>query len=167
MTAASVNIHATSIRLGRAGAPFGAPPDIGILLLGESGAGKSDLALRLIACGASLVADDRSELYVSRGALWARAPASLAGLIEIRGVGIVKLDHVPRVRIGLAVELGQNAKRLPRHSRYKVPAALDLPAKAAPRLIKIAPFEASAPAKIAAAAAAYALGLHRSRINPI
>ncbi len=167
MTSASVNIHATCIRLGRAGAPFGAPPSMGVLLLGESGAGKSDLALRLITSGASLVADDRCELFVSRGALWARTPARIAGLIEIRGVGIVKLAHAARVRIGLVVELGRGAARLPCHRRYRIPTALTLPAKKAPPLVKIAPFEASAPAKIAAAAAAYAHGLHREQINPI
>jgi serine kinase of HPr protein (carbohydrate metabolism regulator) len=156
MTAVSVNIHATCIRLGRAGAAFGAPPDVGILLLGASGAGKSDLALRLIATGATLVADDRSELFVLRRALWARAPARIAGLIEIRGVGI-----------GLVVELEDGAARLPRHRRYRVPAALALPQKAAPPLVKIAPFEASAPAKVSAAAAAYTRDLHRDHINPI
>jgi len=167
MTAPSVNIHATCIRLSRAGKAFAAPPDTGILLLGASGAGKSDLALRLISCGATLVADDICELFVSRGALWARAPARIAGLIEIRGLGIVKLPHAARVRIGLVVELGPSAARLPRHRRYRVPAKLALPAKAAPHLVIIAPFEASAPAKTAAAAAAYAHGLHRERINPI
>jgi len=167
MTAVSVNIHATCIRLGRAGVAFGAPPDVGILLLGASGAGKSDLALRLIATGATLVADDRSELFVLRRALWARAPAPIAGLIEIRGVGIVKLAHAARVRIGLVVELGDGAARLPRHRRYRVPAALALSQKAAPPLVKIVPFEASAPAKVAAAAAAYTRDLHRDHINPI
>ena len=72
----SVNIHATCVRLGRAGAAFGAPPDAGVLLLGKSGAGKSDLALRLIALGATLVADDRTELYLWQRKLYARPPAN-------------------------------------------------------------------------------------------
>lgn len=163
----SVNIHATCIRLGRAGKAFGAPMDIGVLLLGASGAGKSDIALRLIATGATLVADDRVELFVLRQMLWARAPRRAGGLIEIRGVGIVKLPHAARVRVGLVVELGQGIARLPKHRRYRVPPALGLAKSAVPHLVKVAPFEASAPAKIAAAAAAYACDLHRDHINPI
>jgi hypothetical protein len=163
----SVNIHATCVRLGRAGAAFGAPRDAGVLLLGKSGAGKSDLALRLIALGATLVADDRTELTVWRRRLYARPPARLAGLIEVRGVGILKLSHAPRARIALVVELGLDAARLPDHRRYRPPAALALPAAAAPPIVKVAPFEAAAPAKIVAATAAYALGLYRDTIDPI
>jgi hypothetical protein len=163
---ACVNIHATCVRIGRASAAFGAPRHAGILLLGKSGAGKSDLALRLIALGATLVADDRTELYVWRGRLYARPPARLAGLIEVRGIGILKLRQAPRARIALVVELGEGAPRLPGHRRYCPPAALGLPAKAAPPIVKIAPFEASAPAKIIAATAAWARGLYRDTINP-
>ena len=163
----SVNIHATCVRMGRAGAAFGAPRDAGVLLLGKSGAGKSDLALRLIALGARLVADDRTDLYVWRRELYARPPAPLAGMIEVRGIGILKLPHAPRVRVALVVELGRDLTRLPDHRRYRPPAGLALPATAAPPIVKIAPFEASAPAKIVAATAAYALGLHRDTINPI
>ncbi|MGA7676617.1 MAG: HPr kinase/phosphatase C-terminal domain-containing protein [Rhizomicrobium sp.] len=163
---ASSNIHATCVRMDGAGAAFGAPRDAGVLLLGKSGAGKSDLALRLIALGAVLVADDRTDIIVWRGRLYARAPARLAGLIEVRGVGIIELPHAPRVRIALAVELGGNSARLPDHRRYRPPPALGLPAKAAPPIIQIAPFEASAPAKIVAATAAWARGLYRDTINP-
>ncbi len=163
---ASANIHATCVRIGSAGAAFGAPPDAGVLLLGKSGSGKSDLALRLIALGATLVADDRTDLYVWRRKLYARAPARLAGLIEVRGVGILKLPHAPCVCVALVVELGRDAARLPGHRRYRPPSGLALPAAAAPPIVKIAPFEASAPAKIVAATAAYALGLYRDTFNP-
>ncbi|HEY0281644.1 MAG TPA: HPr kinase/phosphatase C-terminal domain-containing protein [Rhizomicrobium sp.] len=163
---ARFNIHATCVRLGRAGAAFGAPPDAGVLLLGKSGAGKSDLALRLIALGAALVADDRTDLYVWHRRLYARPPARLAGLIEIRGIGILKLPHAPRARVALVVELGRGAKRLPDHRRYRPPAGLALPAAAAPPIVKIVPFEASATAKIVAVTAAYALGLYRDTFNP-
>ncbi len=74
------NIHASCIAIGSRG----------VLLLGPSGAGKSDLALRLIEEGAKegvrLVADDRTILFAANGALHARAPASIRGLLEVRGL---------------------------------------------------------------------------------
>ena len=167
MASVSVNIHATCVRLAAAGKPFGAPPDCGVLLIGGSGSGKSDLALRLIAAGAELVADDRTDLFVLRGRLCGRAPARLAGLLEVRGVGIVKLPRARQVCITLVAKLGRAAERLPAHRLYRPPAALGPLAKAAPPVISIAPFEASAPAKLVAATAAYALGLHREDVNPM
>ncbi len=166
MPKASSNIHATCVRMEGAGVAFGAPRDAGVLLLGKSGAGKSDLALRLIALGALLVADDRTDLYLRRGVLYARAPARLAGLMEIHGVGVIKLPFAPHARIALVAELGLASARLPDHRRYRPPPILELPAKAAPPLVKIAPFEASAAAKVIAATAAYAHGLHRDDANP-
>ena len=165
--AITVNIHATCVRLGKVGAAFGAPPETGVLLVGSSGSGKSDLALRLIAAGAELVADDRTDLYLSRGRLHARAPARIAGLLEVRGVGILAFPHARQVKVALVVQLGQAVQRLPRHRRFRAPAALRLPPEAAPPVISLSPFEASAPAKLAAAAAATALGLYRDDINPI
>lgn len=159
------NIHASCVVL--TGRAFGAPKDAGVLLLGPSGAGKSDLALRLLAQGASLVADDRVELYVVRGALWARPPKRLAGLIEVRGVGILSNPYARRARVALAVELTGTAERLPAEQRYAPPKLPGLQAELAPPLLRLAPFEASAAAKIAAAAAAYAHGLKRDAANPI
>lgn len=163
----TVNIHATAIRLGRAGAAFGAPPDSGILLVGPSGSGKSDLALRLIAAGAELVADDRTDLFVKKGVLWARPPARIAGLLEVRGVGILAIPHAKQAPVTLVARLGRAEPRLPKRRSYRVPAALRLPREAAPPVISLHPFEASAPAKLAAAAAACAKGLYREDINPI
>jgi len=167
MAGVSVNIHATCLRLAGAGRPFGTPRDCGVLLVGGSGSGKSDLALRLIAAGAELVADDRTDLFVLRGRLYGRAPARLAGLLEIRSVGIVKLPHATQARITLVAKLGQSGERLPVRRFYKPPAALGLLAKAAPPIISLSPLEASAPAKLAAATAAYALGLYREDANPV
>ena len=157
-----VNIHASCVLLSRAGEEFGAPPDAGILLLGESGAGKSDLALRLIAAGAQLVADDRVELSVESNRLIARAPANLAGLIEIRNVGIIALPHAPQAAITLVVQLGagKNLPRLPEREFFDPP-GLGLAQESRPPLIRLNAFEASAPAKIAAAAAAFAHALFR------
>lgn len=99
------NVHATAVAL-NAGR--------GVLILGASGAGKSELALRLMAFGAQLVADDRVDLSVRDGELWARAPAALSGLIEMRGVGILRADALPSARIVLVVDLdAQETERLP------------------------------------------------------
>src|SRR5271154_890830 len=86
----------------------------GVLLLGRPGAGKSDLALRLLEVGFALVADDRVDI---RDGL-ARAPEALAGLLEVRGLGIVRLAHVSAARVVLAVELGGEVARLPAPRRY-------------------------------------------------
>jgi serine kinase of HPr protein (carbohydrate metabolism regulator) len=162
-----VNIHASCVRLGRAARPLGAPPDAGVLLLGDSGAGKSDLALRLIALGAELVADDRVDLFVTRGRLRARAPHAIRGLIEIRGLGIVEIPYTEQVRVALAAQLvRKTAERLPRHDVYVPPAGVALPASARPPLIRIAAFEISAPQKLIAAVAAFAHRLFRDTVKP-
>ena len=83
--------------------------DAGVLLLGPSGCGKSDLLLRLIDRGFALVADDRVELEQD---LAAPAPG-LEGLVEMRGLGILRLPHRAPVRLLLVCELGQRPPRLP------------------------------------------------------
>ena len=97
----------------------------GVLILGPPGAGKSDLALRLIdapGCGlgsapmrARLVADDQVVLAREEGDVFATAPARLAGLLEVRGIGILELDVSPSTRVGLVVRLAGTAaiERLP------------------------------------------------------
>jgi serine kinase of HPr protein (carbohydrate metabolism regulator) len=116
----------------------------GILLEGPSGAGKSDLALRAITNGFRLVADDYTRLFVSRGALFGRAPESLHGLMEVRGLGIVRLTPLTLAPIALAVRCKTN------------PAAVDrMPDSGTESFLGVAiptmdlwPFEDSAPAKI-------------------
>ncbi len=80
----------------------------GVLVLGPSGAGKSSLILRLIGLGFLLVADDRVD--VTDGV--ASPPAPLAGLLEVRGIGILRLPFLRRARLALAVQLGRG-DRLP------------------------------------------------------
>ncbi len=138
---ASVNIHATCVRIGRKG----------VLLLGKSGAGKSDLALRLIGRGAVLVADDRCDLTVVNGVLTAGVPKTIAGMLEVRGVGIVKYPYAAHAPIALAVDLSGPVRRLPEPCDFVPPAALKLRQSARPKLIALNAFEASAPDKIAAA----------------
>lgn len=157
MTTGPANIHASCVLLARAGEAFGAARDAGILLTGRSGAGKSDLMLRLIAMGAILVSDDRTELHVHNRRLMARAPANLRGLIEARGLGIVALPYAHKARVALAVELGQAPRRLPQREHYKAPWDLPLPVP----LLRLAPFEASAPAKVALAVASFERNLFR------
>jgi serine kinase of HPr protein (carbohydrate metabolism regulator) len=94
----------------------------GVLLLGRSGAGKSDLALRLIDDGARLVADDQVEIRRAADRLLARPAAVLAGLIEVRGLGIVRLPHCAEAAIELVVDLqpGQPMRRLPPDERHEL-----------------------------------------------
>lgn len=163
------NLHASCVALAGAGAVFDAPQDAGVLLLGPSGAGKSDLALRLIAAGAVLVADDRTDLSIQDGALVAAPPSGLAGLIEVRNLGIVALPHRRSARIALVVDLtaGEPPARLPQAALWLPPPALDLAENARPPLIRLDPFAISTPAKIAIAAAAFAHSLFREAAAPI
>lgn len=78
-----------------------------VLILGASGAGKSGLALRLMALGARLVSDDRVVLERRGTLLVARPPEALAGMIEARGVGLIRAPHVPEAVVVLAVDLDQ------------------------------------------------------------
>lgn len=99
----SETLHATTVAIdGRA-----------VVIEGASGAGKSDLALRLIDRGASLVSDDRSLLVRTNGALVARAPEHMVGRIELRGVGLVAVPHVAEAPVALLVRLVDNPPRLP------------------------------------------------------
>lgn len=92
-----------------------------VLILGQSGAGKSALALNLMAFGAELVADDRTEVYTRNGAAWARAPESIRGLIEARGIGILKAAAVPTARIDFVVDLDQTEEmRLPPQRKKEI-----------------------------------------------
>ncbi len=128
-----------------------------VLIRGPSGSGKSDLALRLIAAGARwpglrgepvLVADDQVELSLVDGMVIASPPAVLAGRIEVRGVGILRLPHAPEARLALVVDLvaSDAVERLP-----QADATLIL-GVAVPR-ISLEAFQGSAPLKVLAALA--------------
>ena len=84
----------------------------GALVQGPSGAGKSDLALRCLDAGFRLVADDRVILWASGGALYGRPPGPLAGLVEVRGLGVLPHPALAFCRIGLSVRDG-TPERLP------------------------------------------------------
>ncbi|MBC7739765.1 MAG: HPr kinase/phosphatase C-terminal domain-containing protein [Candidatus Saccharibacteria bacterium] len=88
----------------------------GVLIIGPSGSGKSALALQLMAYGASLVADDQTELTVQGGTLIARCPPTMSGLIEARGLGILRAQVVAQATVHLVVDRGTNeTDRLPPH----------------------------------------------------
>ena len=116
-----------------------------VLLSGASGAGKSDLALRLIDRGFVLVSDDQTIVGKSGNRLIASAPATIAGKLEIRGIGIVDMETVADVPVALAVELTSEIQRLPDDSRERVILGVRLP------LITVDALTASAPSKVALA----------------
>jgi len=115
----------------------------GILLRGPSGAGKSDLALRLIDQGGQLVSDDYTDIHVTDAHLMATAPPTIQGLLEVRGVGIVKLPRVEQVAVTALFDLVQGAEveRLPE-------AQTDHILGVAVCRYALVAFEASAPAKV-------------------
>jgi HPr kinase/phosphorylase len=103
-------IHASAVLVGARG----------LLIRGDSGAGKSQLVLQLIAAAAEgrlafarLVADDRVFVAAAHGRLIARVPRALAGLLEIRGLGIRRLPYEPVAVIRLVVDLAASAERMP------------------------------------------------------
>ncbi len=130
-----MNLHATCVAVG----------DCGVLLRGPSGCGKSDLGLRLIDqyTDAVLVADDRVEVTMAGGALYASAPAALAGKMEVRGLGIIPIAHRQSAKLCLLVDL-QEEKLVPRLPEFEFEEMLGV---RLPRL-RLAPFAASAPAKL-------------------
>lgn len=96
--------------------------EIGILLRGPSGSGKSDLTLRLMAEGAMLVADDQVQLTDVAGSLVARAPDKLAGKLEVRGCGILAFPILESVTVRLVVDLVPriDVQRLPKPSSCRL-----------------------------------------------
>jgi len=115
----------------------------GVLLRGPSGAGKSDLALRLIDGGGQLIADDRVDIFQSDDGLMMAPPDSLAGMLEVRGLGIVQVRHVAPVALAMIVDLvpGPEVPRLPDVLTTALYGA-DV------RYLRLAAFEASTMSKI-------------------
>lgn len=129
------SVHASSVAIGGRA----------ILITGPSGSGKSDLALRLLDRGFSLVSDDRTIVRSVDSQLIASAPPQIAGKIEVRGIGIVDVDHVDDVPVALAVELTSNIERLPEDGRITLLLGIPVP------LVSIDSATASAPSKVALA----------------
>ncbi len=116
-----------------------------ILIGGRSGSGKSDLSLRLVDRGAQLVSDDYTLVRRVQDRLLASAPESIAGRIEVRGVGIVEYPPASDVPVSLFVDLDLAIERLPEPDTQRFVAGLPIP------LIGVNALEASAPIKVEAA----------------
>ncbi|HTG37702.1 aldolase [Sphingomonas sp.] len=114
-----------------------------VLIEGPSGAGKSDLALRLIDRGAMLVSDDQTLLRRRDGdTLRASAPATIRGLIEVRGLGILDMAHADDVPVAMIVTIISSPERMPPESRNRTIAGVVIPG------IALAALESSAPVKV-------------------
>ncbi len=107
---------------------------VAVLIEGRSGTGKSDLALRLIDRGATLVSDDYTMLIRKDRLLLARPPANLAGRMEIRGIGIIEMPHVEDVAVGLLVAIVETPPRMPSAGRLRRIAGVELREIALPSL---------------------------------
>lgn len=116
-----------------------------VLISGPSGAGKSDLTLRLLDRGFTLVSDDQTIVRREDDRLIASAPPSIAGKLEIRGIGIIDMHSVDDVPVSLLVELTSDIQRLPDENRERPLLGVPLP------LISIDAMAASAASKVALA----------------
>jgi len=127
----SDRLHATAVAIG----------GVAVLIEGPSGSGKSDLALRLIDRGAVLISDDQTLLIRAGSRLLARPPQTIAGKLEIRGVGILSMPHVADIPVAMLVRLQDQVQRMP-DRRIRRIAGIDVPE------VAIEPFHSSAPIKI-------------------
>lgn len=126
------NIHATCV----------ATANGAVLILGPSGSGKSDLALRLIDRGAVLISDDRVTVRAVEGALHASSPGAMRGKIEVRGVGICTVPaEADAQQVALIVRLGEERERLP-ETAFETVDGIALP------VLCLDPHRASAPIKV-------------------
>lgn len=133
MTAlSSETLHASCVAIG----------GVAVLIAGRSGSGKSDLALRLIDRGASLVSDDYTIVRRISGELRATAPDRIAGKMEVRGVGLLPFHAVADIPVKLLVDLDRAIERLPEPSASMTIAGVAVP------VIAVNALEASAPVKV-------------------
>jgi serine kinase of HPr protein (carbohydrate metabolism regulator) len=131
----SESVHASTVAVdGRA-----------VLITGPSGSGKSDLTLRLLDRGFTLVSDDQTLVRREDERLIASPPANIAGKLEVRGIGIVDMAYVSDIPVALLVELTSDIQRLPDDDRERPILGVSLP------LIGVDAMAASAPDKVALA----------------
>jgi serine kinase of HPr protein (carbohydrate metabolism regulator) len=113
-----------------------------ILISGRSGSGKSDLALRMIDRGATLISDDYTILRRVQGELLASAPLNLKGKLEVRGLGILAFESVADLPVTLYVNLDRPVERMP-----EAPESVSIAGIAVPS-VALSGLEASAPVKL-------------------
>ena len=131
----SENLHASTVALnGRA-----------VVISGPSGSGKSDLALRLLDHGFTLVSDDRTIVRKQGTKLVASAPETIKGKMEVRGLGIFQMEHVTDVPVALVVELRSDIQRMPDDGQERLVLGVGVP------LVVVDAMTASAPSKVALA----------------
>jgi len=116
-----------------------------VLISGPSGSGKSDLALRLLDRGFTLVSDDQTIVRRDGDRLVASAPPTIKGKLEIRGIGIVEMNTVNDVPVALFVELTSEIMRLPDDRRERPVLGVNLP------LVSVDALTASAASKVSLA----------------
>jgi serine kinase of HPr protein (carbohydrate metabolism regulator) len=136
-----VILHATTV------ARYGPAGWSAVLIRGASGTGKSETALRLLAAGWRLVADDRTLVWASGGRLWGRAPGAIAGLIEVRTVGIAPaptVDLAPIVLVASQAEPGETLERIPEAAETEI-VGVRLPE------LRLSLLEEGSPARLSAA----------------
>ena len=104
-------IHSTSVVI----------DDNGVLILGDSGSGKSDLALRLIDNGATLISDDISICRKNSNDIYLYCPPEIKGLLEVREIGIITVPFVERIKLRLVVNLkSNNNERFPKDNSFRI-----------------------------------------------
>ncbi len=128
----SETMHASCVLIG----------DAGVLIEGVSGAGKSDLALRLIDRGATLVSDDYTFVQRHDGQLIASPPATIAGKIEVRELGILDMPFAESAPVTLLISLGEPSARLPEPGAARLILGVDIP------LLALGGRDPSAPIKV-------------------
>ena len=126
--------------------------DVGVLFIGESASGKSSLAAELITRGATFVGDDQLILSEENGKIFADAPPSLAGVLELRNVALIKIPSITRTQIHFVVDCGNHAIE---------PTNIEILNVLLPRIALHAEYAGSAAKLIL-----YAEALHEGRVLP-
>ncbi|NCN84782.1 MAG: aldolase [Sphingomonadales bacterium] len=112
-----MTIHATAVAISGAG----------LLIRGKSGSGKSDLALRLIDRGATLISDDQVNISRKDRTLLLSPPASLAGKLELRSLGIWERNHVSGIDLKLIIDLVEQPERFPMDNQVVILLGIKVP----------------------------------------
>jgi len=125
-------VHATSVAI----------DGYGVIIIGPSGAGKTDLAIRLIDRGACLISDDRTILSRANNVVTLNPPEKTAGQIELHSLGIYLVQFISNIELKMIVELVNQAERYPMDSQIEKILDIQIPK------IKLNAQSASAPIKV-------------------